>query len=388
MRRRRFLGLLTASLTVGTGGCLASPPEAGPGVSGPAPTPTLGEAGRQEPPVRTVAGADLPIGLSEMRAPLPRDYIPAIVEPAFATDWSGLDAGKDDPALPDDAPIIGVERGGRARAYPLRILEHHEVVNDCLAGPIAVTYCVLCGSGVVFERRVAGEPARFGVSGKLWRSDLVMYDGLTDSLWSQLAATAIRGTRTGEELTLLPSTLTTWAAWRGTHPETQVLLPPPRSGTVDRYDRAFDYFIPKYGDGSESQLVGRDTHDGDLHPKTMVIGVSDSEVARAYPFDIVTARDVINDRVGELPLVVAASPDDTLVAYDRRIEGYTHHFEEDGDRHLLADGSRWDRTSGQAVDGPHAGRQLARANDHPPMFWTGWSEFNPGTEVYGTESAT
>jgi hypothetical protein len=134
--------------------------------------------------------------------------------------------------------VLGVEHDDRARAHPLRVLNHHEVVNDEFAGPLAVTYCVLCGSGVVFERRVTGEPTTFGVSGRLWRSDLVMYDGLTDSLWSQLAATAIRGPRTGDRLTLVPSSLTTWGKWRSAHPETRVLLPPPHSGTVGRYDRA------------------------------------------------------------------------------------------------------------------------------------------------------
>jgi len=394
MRRRRFLSGLTASLAVGTAGCLASPPESGaistPEASTPpadaTSTPGPAESSPEEPGATMVAGTELPVPLSEMRHPLPRDYIPAIVEPAFATDWNGLDAGERDPSLPDDAPVLGVEREGRARAYPLRILNHHEVVNDSLAGPIAVTYCVLCGSGVVFERTVAGEPTRFGVSGKLWRSDLVMYDGLTDSLWSQLAATAIRGLRTGDRLAILPSTLTTWAEWQRSHPGTRVLLPPPRSGTIGEYDRQFDYFTPKYGYGDESQLVGRDSYDGDLHPKTLVIGVASDGTARAYPFGAVTGEGVINDRVGDLPVVVAAAPDGTLVAYDRRIDGRTLRFVGDSDRHLAADGSRWERTTGRAVDGPHAGRRLRQASDHPPMFWTGWSKFNPGTEVYGVEN--
>jgi hypothetical protein len=200
------------------------------------------------------------------------------------------------------------------------------------------------------------------------------------------SATAIRGPRTGDRLSLVPSSLTTWSEWRSTHPETRILLPPPHSGALDRYDREFDYFEPKYGYGEESQLVGRDSFDGELHPKTMVIGVESGGTARAYPFPVVTAEGVLNDRVGDLPVVVAPSPDGTLVAYDRRVAGQTRRFEAAGDGHLAAAGSRWERPTGLAVDGPHEGRQLRRASDHPPMFWTGWSSFNPDTEVYGQPS--
>jgi len=388
MRRRRLLRALTAGVLAGTAGCLGGSGDATDrteATPSPSQTPTATPTATPARSDATVAGTDLPVPRSELRQPLPRDYIPAIVDPAFGPDWRGLDAGDRAPTLPGDAPVLGVERDGRARAYPLRVLNHHEVVNDTFAGPIAVTYCVLCGSGVVFERRVTGEPTRFGVSGKLWRSDLVMYDALTDSLWSQLAATAIRGARTGDRLEVLPSTLTTWDEWRATHPDTRVLLPPPRSGTMGEYDRSFDYFEPKYGYGDESQLVGRDSHDGALHPKTMVVGVDSGGVARAYPFPVVTGTGVINDRVGDLPVVVAVAPDDTLVAYDRRVGGEALQFEGAGDTHIAAGGSRWLRATGRAVDGPHEGRQLGRANDNPPMFWTGWSKFFPGTEVYGLD---
>jgi hypothetical protein len=392
MRRRRLLRALSAGLVATAAGCLASPPDGQPGTaatpseSGPA-TPTAAEPSSTPAPT-TVDGVELPVPRSEMRQPLPRDYIPAIVEPAFAESWGGLDAGGRDPTLPDDAPVLGVERAGRARAYPLRILDHHEVVNDDHGGPIAVTYCVLCGSGVVFERQVTGEPTTFGVSGKLWRSDLVMYDDLTDSLWSQLMATAIGGPRTGDRLAVLPSTLTTWSEWQTTHSGVEVLLPPPHSTAIPEYDRSFDYFSPKYGYGDESQLVGRDSHDGDLHPKTMVVGLESGGTARAYPFPVMTAEGIVNDRVGGRPVVVAVAHDDTLVAYDRRIDGETLGFESDGDRYLAGGGSRWNRATGVAMDGPFAGQKLRRANNHPPMFWNGWSKFNPETDVYGLDRST
>ena len=366
VHRRRYLRLLAAG-SIAAAGC----PDAAR-----APTPEPRETG-------TVAGTELPVPLSAMRQPLPRDYIPAIVDPAFGTDWQGLGGGT---RLPADAPVIGVTREGRERAYPIRVLARHEIVNDDLGGPVAVTYCVLCGSGVVFERRVAGQPTIFGVSGKLWRSDLVLYDALTDSLWSQLAATAIRGSRTGERLEFVPSTLTTWGKWGSRHPETEVLLPPPRSRTVGEYDRSFDYATPKYGYGEESQLVGRDSFDGGLHPRTLVVGVAVDGEARAYPFQVVTDEVVVTDRVGDRPVVVTATPEGRLVAYDRRVDGETLRFVAADVHHLRADGSRWRRATGEAVDGPHEGAQLRRASTHPPMFWTGWSEFNPETDVYGIEA--
>jgi hypothetical protein len=319
---------------------------------------------------------------SELRQALPRDHIPAVVDPAFASDWRGVESNGESLRLPEDAPVLGVERDDRARAYPLRVLNRHEVVNDAFDGPIAVTYCVLCGSGVVFERRVNGERTRFGVSGTLWRSDLVTYDERSGSLWSQLAATAIRGPRTGERLSVVPSALTTWGEWRSRHPATRVLLPPPHSDVIASSPRSFDYSSPRYDYGDESQLIGLDSHDGGLHPKTMVVGVAADGVVRAYPFPAVAAAGVVNDRVGDLPVAVTVTPGGTLVAYDRRVGREVLTFEAEDDRHLAAGGSRWARASGRAVDGAREGRRLERANDHPPMFWLGWSNFNPETDVY------
>jgi hypothetical protein len=162
-----------------------------------------------------------------------------------------------------------------------------------------------------------------------------------------------------------------------------VLLPPPRSGTVGTYDRSFDYSSPKYDYAGESQLVGRDSYDGGLHPKTLVVGVETGATARAYPFPVVEAEEVVTDTVGDRPVVVTVTPDGVPVAYDRRTDAGVLEFRPAGDRLLAGGGSRWDRRTGAALDGPLAGSRLDRANDRPPMFWTGWSAFEPGTEVYG-----
>jgi hypothetical protein len=380
MNRRRFLGI--AAATVPSGGCVV-------GYAGNDPPDRDGdhendggEAVAVEDPPQTIPGVELPVPREDLRTQVGRDFIPAITDPAFADDWSGLDPDDvEDPTLPDETAVIGVERGGDARAYPLRVLDWHEIVNDEFGGPIAVTYCVLCGSSVVVERRVEGEPTVFGVSGRLWRDDLVMYDEATESLWSQIFATAIRGPQTGERLGVVRSTLSSWGEWRRSHPGTDVLLPPPDSETITGRHRDSAYFNSKYSYESESQLIG---FDGDgLDPRTLVVGVSNGSETRAYPFGVVSERGVVTDSVGGLPVVVTATPDGTLVAYERRLDGTERSVTAAGERYIEIDGSRFERSSGRAIDGPYEGRRLERANDDPPMFWRGWSNFNPNTTVYG-----
>jgi hypothetical protein len=370
MKRRRLLGL-TAAAAASTAGCVVGYRNDG------------GAEAADEP----IPGVDLPVPAGEFETPLPRDGIPAIVDPAFASDWSGLDPeGGGDPTLPDETAVIGIERGGSARAYPLRVLDWHEVVNDDFGGPIAVTYCVLCASSVVAERVVAGEPTTFGVSGRLWRKNLVMYDSATESLWSQIHATAIQGPQTGDRLDIVRSRLSSWGEWRRSHPGTDVLLPPPRSGTIDGRGGRFPYFESKYGYEEELQLVGAGS-EGDPGVRTMVVGVSDGAAARAYPFDAVEERGVVTDTVGEIPVVVAVTPGGALVAYDRRLDGRGRAAAPAGERHFEMAGSRFERSTGVAVDGPHEGVRLERANEYPPMFWRGWSNVRPDTTVFGYPSA-
>jgi len=375
MHRRRLLRLSGLAAAGSIAGCTGEPAPEGE---------TEGTKTDGEPtPVRSVDDVELPVPAGELEQRLAKDTIPAIVDPAFGTDWSGLETDDGaDMALPDDAPVIGVERDGDARAYPLRILNWHEIVNDGFDVPVAVTYCVLCGSAVVVERTVEGEPTIFGVSGALWRNDLVMYDRATESLWSQLLATAIRGERTGERLQILPSSLTTWGEWATEHPDTRVLLPPPESNTVSGHDATYSYDRSKYNYGGEDQLIGYDEH---LDERRLVIGVETETAARAYPFDVVSDAEVINDTVGELPVVVTVLSDGTMAAYVRRVAGRTVAFEPDGAATLRGADSTWDRSEGRAIDGPHEGERLERANDHPPMFWVGWRNFNPGTDTYGAD---
>jgi hypothetical protein len=149
----------------------------------------------------------------------PKDGIPSIDKPLFKP-------AVEDNELAAKEAVIGLEVNGDARGYPLRILIWHEIVNDIVGGvPVAVTYCPLCNSAVVFDRRVPPQVLDFGTTGKLRNSDLVMYDRQTESWWQQFTGEAIVGTLTGSQLKLLPARLDSFAGFKARHPEGKVLVP-------------------------------------------------------------------------------------------------------------------------------------------------------------------
>ena len=178
---------------------------------------------------------------------VPRDGVPAIDEPRWlsASEVDRVNAERRGKLLVPDDRVIGLAVNGDVRAYPLRILQWHEIVNDTVGGePVAVTYSPLCDSVAVVARRIGGRTVRFGHSGLLWQSNLVLYDRDAEqpSLWSQLAARAIAGPAAGRTLRLLPLSLTTWESWRTEHPDTRVLAPDPRLGREYRRSPYSSYF--------------------------------------------------------------------------------------------------------------------------------------------------
>jgi len=262
--RRALLRALAAAGTAGLAGCANLRTGSG------------GQETRTDPPPTTTSRRTTsePTPIAEQGFPqticsaeiIPDFGIEAIDDPAFGANWDALDDLRPEyDELTDDSTVIGVERDGVARAYPLAVLWLHEIVNDAIDRPLLVTYCPLCRSGLVAERVVDGEPTVFEVSGQLWQppavytraseendrafaaeesspdgedidvrndGNLVMFDRATRSFWSQLLGRAICGEKRGERLSVLPSTVTTWGAWRERHDDPSVLLPPPQSGTV------------------------------------------------------------------------------------------------------------------------------------------------------------
>lgn len=185
--------------------------------------PSLVEAGvsadwKREWPRTDFASSSVDLGEIRDGGP-PKDGIPAIESPLFA-------AVSETAGLADAEPVIGVVLGAEARAYPLRTLIWHEIVNDLVGDtPIAVTYCPLCNAGVVFDRRLDGMVLDFGTTGKLRRSDLVMYDRQTESWWQQYSGEAIVGSLLGAELVMLPARMESWAEFKARAPSGLVLQP-------------------------------------------------------------------------------------------------------------------------------------------------------------------
>jgi len=234
-----------------------------------------------------VANASVPITAIHRGGP-PRDGIPAIDRPTFV---SAAQA-----PLSDTDRVLGVTIDGIARAYPVRILNWHEVVNDRFgARAVAVTYCPLCGTGVAFDAQVVGATLRFGVSGLLYNSDVLLFDRASASLWSQLTQTAISGPRKGQRLQTLPMSHTSWADWRARHPTTTVLSED--TGFARDYGRD-----PYAGYDKVQQLMFDVQHRDDRLPlKEWVIGVQVGQTFKAYPFAAlvqrVDAQGVLRDTV-------------------------------------------------------------------------------------------
>ena len=312
---------------------------------------------------------------------LPRDAIPSIDDPSFvrATEVS----------LPSSLPIIGVAVGGDARAYPLPVLAGHEVVNDFVGGqPLAVTYCPLCLTGIVFDRHVDGRIVEFGVSGKLLMNDLVMYDRETESLWSQILGEAITGDQRGQTLAVVESLQTTWGVWQVLHPNSLVL----------DNDVGSDQYQSYYASG-DSGVHGDFVQDDRLPDKAVVLGVVIEGAPRAYPLALAVEAPVINDVLGEQAILAVFVPDGrTGLAYRRVLvdapagspiaAGTALTFRtERADSFVMTDeetGSVWNRLSGTAEEGPLVGAVLERVPT-TTSFWFGWRDFFPRTGVYGVD---
>lgn len=205
----------------------------------------------------------------------PKDGIPSIDNPKFV---SSSEADKN---LTDDSIGLGIVYKGEVRFYPYQILVWHEIVNDKIAGdPVLITYCPLCATGIVFDRRVSGIEQEFGVSGKLWRSNLLMYNRGSsvenESLWSQVLGEAVLGVNTGEKLEIISSDTVKYGDWKRANPKTKVLSRD--TGTQRGYGR------DPYGDyyTNESVSFGAFFNDDRLHPKKFVLGVEINGKFKAY----------------------------------------------------------------------------------------------------------
>jgi len=266
----------------------------------------------------------------------PKDGIPAIDKPLFVK----ASAAK---TMHDDDRVLAITRNGISKAYPIRIMNWHEIVNDRFGDEsIAVTYCPLCGSGIAFKADVAGKSLKFGVSGLLYNSDVLLFDRQTQSLWSQILSKAVTGSMKGNTLTAVPITHTSWADWRRQQPDTLVLSED--TGFKRDYE---DNPYAGYDKREEIIFPVRFRAQG-YHPKEQVLGLKINGKAKAYPFAELAKGS------GESPYIVKDSigGQNITVRFDK------------------------EHKSAQAFDAQ--GNQIAGVT----LFWFAWYTFNPQTTIY------
>ena len=285
--------------------------------------------------------------------------------------------------LDADEQVFGVTFNGESRAYPLRIMNWHEMTNDVVGGmPFSLAYCTLCGSGILFDTRGEDGEAqyRFGSSGLLYRSNKLMYDAATKSLWNQFTGRPVVGPLVGQDITLpiLPVTLTTWGEWNTQHPDTTVLSlntgherPYNKPGTPGAAYN--DYFA------SPSLLFPGGPRTGDyvLRPKSQVyVAITPGGETKAYPLDILREKPALNDVIGELPIVVLTDSGGGAQAFPRGDNTFTR----------AADGALLDNQNAEwqiaptGLTGPN-GEHFPRLSGHV-AFWFGYASFRPDGMVY------
>ena len=338
-----------------------------------------------------IRGAPEPlVDLDEIRSGgPPPDGIPSIDDPSF------LSAGEVD-FLEDNEPVLALTVNGESRAYPVQIMTWHEIVNDTVGGvPVAVTYCPLCNSALVYDRRLDDRVLEFGTSGLLLNSSLVMYDRQTETLWSHFTGAGIVGELTGEELETYAVATVAWQTWRDANPDGLVLS---RDTGFDRSYGQNPY--PGYDDVNGRPFLYEGEVDGRYTAMTRVVGVEWGDEALAVPLASLREIGVIESGLAGDDLVVLwdAGTASSLDAFEiaagadvgatgvfvpvvegRRltlsaVDGGT------GDTFVDAEtGSTWN-VLGQATDGPLAGAQL-EAIPHVDTFWFAWSAFRPDSAV-------
>jgi len=301
---------------------------------------------------------------------LPRDAIPSIDDPAFDAQYFGE----------SDDEVIVVD-GDPPRAYPIRILSYHEIVNDTVDGrPVAVTWCPICWSAAVYDRVVDGRTLTFGTSGKLADDALVMYDRETESEWKQPTGAAIAGPLEGTRLSTLAAPMVTWERFRSDNPDGIVLQPVRGTGPGQSAGEVYDMApYEGYVAGEEFGLYGmrnegpRRTWDrADLDAKTVVLGVEHGGDAVGYPVPRVeTAGGLVTDTVGGRAVVVVATDEGINAFVD---PGYQFELR---DGMLQADGRAWDTVTGESADGRALDRVPARR-----LFAFSWQDAHGPESFY------
>ena len=325
------------------------------------------------------------VDVSEIRAVVAADAIPALEDPAFelAAEVGWLAAVE---------PVLALEIDGDARAYPLRIMTWHELVNGTVGGvPVTVSYCPLCNSAVAYDRRVGERVLDFGTSGALLNSSLVMYDRQTESLWSHYTGQAVVGHLTGTELDLIPVQTVSFETFLSSHPDGQVLSLD--TGHFRQYGQnPYDFY-----DSNNRPFLFGGPFDDRLDPIARVVALRDGGEGAVIPYDVLAERRVVPFTFAGRELVALYEPGtasalDSPVIAEGRDVGATGVFVRSLDGRPLelsagADGGFVDAATGSVYDilgrpsGP-AGAGLQPV-EHLDTFWFAAAAFYPGAEIIG-----
>lgn len=322
-------------------------------------------------------GAPSKIDLEEViSGGVPLDGIPSLDDPPVVP---AEEAGY----LNKNERVFGVVVDGEARAYPHRFLSWHEMLNDVVGGePVVLSYCTLCGSGILYSGETQdGERRMMGTSGLLYRSNKLMFDRDTYSLWSNITGEAVVGRMAvaNARLQVLPMTVTTWGEWKERHPDTTVLdlegveeamkdLPykfPYLPGAADTARRGVEFPVWQKSDALE-----RDTE---------IFAIEINGAPKAYPVERLIAHQVVNDQVGGIPIVLIANPESGAVrAY--QVGGRT--FRRDASGALVDEtGAAW-RVTEAGLEATDSDEVLPRLANGHLAYWFGWYGFYPQTEIW------
>ncbi len=318
----------------------------------------------------------------------PKDGIPALNDPRFVS------VSEAEAWLKPVEPVILVQVGEDARAYPIQILIWHEIVNDTVGGePLIVTFCPLCNTAIAFKRTFNGQVFDFGTTGRLRYSNLIMYDRQTETWWQQATGEAIAGELTGTKLEFYPAVIVSWEDFKTAYPQGKVLSR--ETGHARDYGRN-----PYYGYDDVNNppfLYEGPVTPGQLPPMARVLTIELNGEAVAYPYETLEQVGAVNDTVGGEAVVIlwqagTASPLDSsstssgrdvgaAAAFSRTVNGQTLTFA--ADNGIIKDnetGSQWN-VLGAAISGPLAGAQLTPvvSINH---FWFSWAAFKPETRIY------
>lgn len=302
----------------------------------------------------------------------PPDGIPSIDNPKFVS------IEEADKFLQDADQVVGVNINGDIRAYPLQILVWHEIVNDNVGGsPVAVTYCPLCFTNQVFNRTVNGQTVEFGTSGKLYNSNLVMYDRTSNSLWSQALGQAIVGKHAGVKLDRIPFDVAFWKEWKQLYPATKVLSRDTGSTRPYGADPYGNYYT------SSELFFPVSNKDDRLGLKEIIVGLENGGQFKAYKLQQIEDDKVINDIISGKSIALFSLHPFMARVFISTLDGQNVEFQFDKNSSKITDiqtGSEWN-FDGTAISGPMKGKQLTRL-PFDEGFWFEWVAFHPDTALY------